>query len=267
MKRIQQITNTYIVTPSRDKEPSFEVTGAPENVERARQEIESYIAMRTGGSIDSDVDSDYQSLLSPMVDSVFSPTGHLALKTEPSVSKRFQFPLVGRPTGSPTDNTPGSAFEGNFDAFNGGIPWGVERTPHCRGSPLSNALSSAVYGPAECEMVPVPASAPATSEQVFDFSSMQESLALLKPQPPSPTESCGSNSSEGTAVTSPKQSPKLPPRSSSTCFSCREKEVVAALVPCGHNLFCYPCARHIAYYKGSCPVCCSQVTTMLRIYN
>ncbi len=48
IKRIQQTTHTYIVTPSRDKEPVFEVTGLPENVESARKEIEAHIAMRTG---------------------------------------------------------------------------------------------------------------------------------------------------------------------------------------------------------------------------
>lgn len=53
IKRIQQQTHTYIVTPSRDKEPVFEVTGLPENVEMARKEIESHIAMRTGGMVDS----------------------------------------------------------------------------------------------------------------------------------------------------------------------------------------------------------------------
>lgn len=53
IKRIQQETNTYIITPSRDKEPIFEVTGLPENVEKARKEIESHIAIRTGGIIDS----------------------------------------------------------------------------------------------------------------------------------------------------------------------------------------------------------------------
>jgi len=53
IKRIQQQTNTYIITPSRDKEPVFEVTGLPENVETARKEIEAHIAMRTGGLIDS----------------------------------------------------------------------------------------------------------------------------------------------------------------------------------------------------------------------
>lgn len=55
IKRIQQATNTYIITPSREKEPVFEVTGLPDNVEHARKEIESHIALRTGGLIDSTV--------------------------------------------------------------------------------------------------------------------------------------------------------------------------------------------------------------------
>lgn len=48
IKRIQQQTHTYIITPSRDKEPIFEVTGLPDNVETARNEIELHIASRTG---------------------------------------------------------------------------------------------------------------------------------------------------------------------------------------------------------------------------
>lgn len=48
IKRIQQKTSTYIVTPSRDKEPVFEVTGMGEAVQAAREEIESHIALRTG---------------------------------------------------------------------------------------------------------------------------------------------------------------------------------------------------------------------------
>ncbi|ELU03986.1 hypothetical protein CAPTEDRAFT_92417, partial [Capitella teleta] len=48
IKRIQQQAQTYIVTPSRDKEPIFEVTGLPDNVEKARREIENHIALRTG---------------------------------------------------------------------------------------------------------------------------------------------------------------------------------------------------------------------------
>ena len=53
IKRIQQQTNTYIITPSRDKDPVFEVTGLSDDVEIARKEIEAHIAIRTGGIIDS----------------------------------------------------------------------------------------------------------------------------------------------------------------------------------------------------------------------
>jgi len=48
IKRIQQQTHTYIITPSRDKEPIFEVTGLADNVEAARREIEAHIGSRTG---------------------------------------------------------------------------------------------------------------------------------------------------------------------------------------------------------------------------
>ncbi|KAF1769510.1 hypothetical protein GCK72_001327 [Caenorhabditis remanei] len=48
IKRIQQDTHTYIITPSREKEPVFEVTGLPHNVEAARKEIETHIFQRTG---------------------------------------------------------------------------------------------------------------------------------------------------------------------------------------------------------------------------
>lgn len=53
IKRIQQDSSTYIVTPSRDREPVFEVTGTCEGVEKARRDIESYIALRTGTAPDS----------------------------------------------------------------------------------------------------------------------------------------------------------------------------------------------------------------------
>lgn len=48
IKHIQHQTQTYIVTPSRDKEPIFEVTGLPDNVQSARKQIEAHIALRTG---------------------------------------------------------------------------------------------------------------------------------------------------------------------------------------------------------------------------
>ncbi|CAK8676975.1 RNA-binding protein MEX3B-like [Clavelina lepadiformis] len=59
IKRIQQQTHTYIVTPSREKEPVFEVTGLPENVEKAKEEIEAHIASRTG-SLQTNIDDDFK---------------------------------------------------------------------------------------------------------------------------------------------------------------------------------------------------------------
>lgn len=50
IKHIQQETQTYIVTPSRDKEPIFEVTGLADNVDMARRHIEIHIATRIGNS-------------------------------------------------------------------------------------------------------------------------------------------------------------------------------------------------------------------------
>lgn len=47
IKRIQQQTHTYIVTPSKEKEPLFEITGLPENVEIAKEEIDAHITART----------------------------------------------------------------------------------------------------------------------------------------------------------------------------------------------------------------------------
>lgn len=56
IKRIQSETDTYIMTPARDKEPIFEIRGAPEKVAEAENKLQIYIAMRTGGMFD---DSDH----------------------------------------------------------------------------------------------------------------------------------------------------------------------------------------------------------------
>jgi hypothetical protein len=50
IKRIQQNTNTYIVTPSRDSQPVFAIQGLPDNVAQAKIEIENYIQLRTNNN-------------------------------------------------------------------------------------------------------------------------------------------------------------------------------------------------------------------------
>lgn len=266
IKRIQQITNTHIVTPSRDKEPCFEVSGKPDEVERAKREIESYIAMRTGGCHnDSDNDSDYGSLMSPPLDSVFTPP-HGSISRKLSDSRLIQ---QFSPRSSASPPAPSTFF--GVEALDGysNVTWGEPSTR----SPLSSAVFGGSRGFSRSssfnsensyphDNLP-PLSAPIYPiTGVFDFTSIKDSL---KQDPPSPTYSCGSNSSEGTTPISPKPSPKLPFRRHLCCI-CKDKDVIAALVPCGHNLFCSSCAQ-LAVGSGCCPVCNSQVNSMLRIYT
>jgi RNA-binding protein MEX3 len=49
---------------------------------------------------------------------------------------------------------------------------------------------------------------------------------------------------------------------------CFESEVIAALVPCGHNLFCMECANRICQRnEPRCPVCQASVTQAIRIFS
>ena len=271
IKRIQQVTSTYIVTPSRDKEPCFEVTGTPDNVERAKREIESYIAMRTGNSItDSDGESPDFAFLTTTMEPVFSPP-HGQFVRKNSVPSKF-LPYSSRSSTTP----PSSGFvegEGFSDVCPSNWSGSSDLTSH------SSPLTSAVFGARGSSQStftrsdsagsdtmfsysgPPPMSAPVfSSSAVFDFSNVRDSLP--KQDPPSPTYSCGSNSSEGTSVNSPKLSQRR-----SACFMCHGGDVVAALVPCGHNLFCYTCANNLASTGSHCPVCTNQVSSVLRIYT
>lgn len=52
------------------------------------------------------------------------------------------------------------------------------------------------------------------------------------------------------------------------CFVCFESEVTAALVPCGHNLFCMECAGQICQSADpECPVCHTPTTQCIRIFS
>lgn len=95
IKRIQQTTNTYIVTPGRDKEPVFEIAGLPENVEAARIEIESHIAARTGQTSDieeNDLEKDYGSI-TDIVDTNQECSKWIKLNTSSTSSTKFSHHL------------------------------------------------------------------------------------------------------------------------------------------------------------------------------
>ena len=52
IRKVQQDTQTYILTPSREKEPVFDITGTEEHVLVARKQIEAHVALRTGQSLE-----------------------------------------------------------------------------------------------------------------------------------------------------------------------------------------------------------------------
>ncbi|XP_057695886.1 RNA-binding protein MEX3B [Corythoichthys intestinalis] len=336
IKRIQQQTHTYIVTPSRDKEPVFEVTGMPENVDRAREEIEAHIAVRTGGLIEVQDVNDFHA---NGTDVGFDLNGHPAKWSKPSVrttptSVRKPFSKYRNDSSSSlgsastdsyfgtnpcrmADNSPPSPAisyttnynNNNYNKNNINVntnaqffvyaneamspdcndltfdsPPVLEPTPaqlgifwsQCENQPVSfsPANSSGVRanqrnmnkdGGSQPRISSPPHNGTkeyllARSEDLLSFSGYVKTVVSLTNShlPCVPFDS--SSSSSSSSSTSRKGS-----RDCSVCF---ESEVIAALVPCGHNLFCMDCANRICERsEPKCPVCQSSVTQAIRIFS
>lgn len=102
------------------------------------------------------------------------------------------------------------------------------------------------------------------------------SVAILDAHSFPSYSSAFSSSSESTASSSspPESSLFYRPGLGSTvrgqeiCIHCMDNQVIAALVPCGHNLFCLDCANHICQGPDAvCPVCLSPVTQAIKLRN
>ncbi|KAG7235343.1 hypothetical protein INR49_002766, partial [Caranx melampygus] len=262
IKRIQQQTHTYIVTPSRDKEPVFEVTGMPENVDRAREEIEAHIAMRTGGLIELQDENDFHA---NGTDVGLDPQGHATLWSKPSgqmtptsVHKPFSnyrndsSSSLG--SSSPTSNS--AMFQTNTSTNANGIVMSQQRVNGCIPQPrLSPPLHSNSEGPIEHHLERRVRSDPGGGSLSFSgYSSIITSL----PGSHLPRIPCDSSASSSSSSSTSSGSSRKGSRDCSVCF---ESEVIAALVPCGHNLFCMACANRICERsEPKCPVCHTVVT-------
>jgi RNA-binding protein MEX3 len=345
IKRIQQQTNTYIVTPSRDKEPIFEVTGLPDNVESARKEIEAHIAMRTGGAVDGmddEFNGNMESLtnnLNAINSSLFKndmssnficpftrdSNNLLDLQTGDSA---FNFPLSSRSTkqndifnnffnfssgfgfydsdeglgDSPTYEAPNASASGSSwpdfgtstltdsaaslfgstsisDSSNGLSDISQ------RSNSISGALTDLIIGdhPPARRIRSDPLTVPEVGDilgnlgslslgnTISSFSPLGSSItsntapASLTSVFPAAANKCTSSSSSS-PVESLAPGKKLNKRD---CVVCFESTVVAALVPCGHNLFCLECANRICENEDTaeCPICRQRPTQAIRIYN
>ncbi|XP_027560972.1 RNA-binding protein MEX3D [Neopelma chrysocephalum] len=322
IKRIQQQTHTYIVTPSRDKEPVFEVTGMPENVDRAREEIEAHITMRTGSFIDVNADNDFHSngtdvcldlqggaggpwakaphpahpahrssaalrndslssLGSASTESYYSgrvaaasPTSPYSTFSEPpaplgSEECDFGFDFLALDLTTPT-TTIWSPFErsGNpLQAFSScsSINSSQRRnsgpaTP--RHSPTLPEGGAGLEHPCARRIPSDPAGALAWLPAQGSLSSFSNSTGY------SSSSSLPGSISAASGSPTDSSSSDGHRKSSRECMVCLESEVMAALVPCGHNLFCMECALRICgRAQPQCPACHAPATQAIHIFS
>ncbi|XP_008169538.3 RNA-binding protein MEX3D [Chrysemys picta bellii] len=326
IKRIQQQTHTYIVTPSRDKEPVFEVTGMPENVDRAREEIEAHITMRTGSFIDVSTDNDFHSngtdvcldllgstaslwakapnptrrpsaglrndslssLGSTSTESYYSGRIADASPTSPySTSNGFNFSESQAPPLSSED----SDFGFDFLALDLTTPTTIW-SPFERSNPLQAFSSCSSINGSQRRNSSISRTATPRHSPTLPESSVALDHPLarrIQSDPVStlswlPTQGSLSSFSNSTGYSSSSSLPGSisgtsgsPTDSSSSdghrkssreCMVCFESEVIAALVPCGHNLFCMECAIRICgKAEPECPACHTPATQAIHIFS
>lgn len=334
IKRIQQQTNTYIVTPSRDKEPVFEVTGLPENVEIARKEIEAHIAMRTGGIIDSGDENDFHTngveqaytgntgsgYVHSMYKSEINGGGFTPYQRDSNniLTPRSQEHVFNFPPTSTNGSAKLTDIYNSTTAYNGSFTNGYTLYDTDEGLGESPTFESALVPPPQSSLWPDFGN-PRTTATIFGNTSTSTSLSrrssslssagsgmapsltdpLLLDHPPArriqsdpltnglptftslangsasgtngvlingfPTSSSGGS---GSTASSPTDSLGSGKRVKRDCVVCFESEVVAALVPCGHNMFCMECANRICEKtEPTCPVCTQQASQAIRIYS
>ncbi|KAL2725716.1 RNA-binding protein MEX3D-like [Vespula maculifrons] len=235
IKRIQHQTHTYIVTPSRDKEPVFEVTGLPESVEAARREIEGHIALRTGTGLAE------EDLLGALCrGGLGSILGCLV----------------------PPGTTPCNDSNSNSNDSSGGF----SSSGSCSSSSSSSGAPGlhdlvAIWG-AGLERDEGLGESPSFESQAASASSIWSFPGVALPSRPSPPASASPASPTDSLLGGGSAGGRR------ECVVCGDKEVTAALVPCGHNLFCLDCGNRVCESSTPmCPVCSRPVLQALRIFS
>jgi RNA-binding protein MEX3 len=289
IKQIQTKTSTYIVTPSREREPVFEITGLPKNVEHAKNEITNYIAIRTGVPLDHDngagniltrtptgiwnpnkqdidelttydalgniydVGNDFASPggidLLPTNDENFDPAINVldrkldasALKSPAGLAVNTYNPFIWDNSSLLKSTSPNDPFAGR-EPF-ASRSYSMNQQHETRVSPMSTGSQHSSTD----------SSSSILAFNNFDFADTSGVCGLPKGCSDlwllSPAQNASANH----------QSLVSPAR----CHVCHVQQVCAALVPCGHNHFCYDCATQAI--GNQCPVCHQTVENALRI--
>lgn len=319
IKRIQQQTNTYIVTPSRDNEPVFEVTGLPENVESAKKEIEAHIAMRTGGQVDNEKGQQDDFATNGTDTGTFTVTGQeMGMFTpigpfNPMVGSGQKDIIPPHRSNSISNGTTESIFNANNTStkliFNQLFNNSVQENYYDMVSPdvipdnafdlQSHQLGSSNNLWQEVNRYPDPFNSALGPQRAHSFGSesqlensdeiphnhkpairlnsdpLRGSSRSAFPSMLGTLVTSGGSMSSGSSEGSLENSPSSDSSSNGSateaakkCTICEDKEIIAALVPCGHNLFCMDCANQVtAADQKKCPVCHEIVTQAIRIIS
>lgn len=280
IKRIQQQTCTYIVTPSRDRDPVFEITGSPSNAERAREEIEAHIAFRTGGLHDHNNENDClgpeggspvgSGGLESRLQQVWGLQGGQRKPLTSSFRQNFSDAMVGGGEGGGVIfskgnfNSPGEkpcSYFGSEGTQSWGDPdypkqvafYAQQRSKSFGGLPLPlTRLSPGLPDPCGGN----------------NGNSSGTSITILSGSPHAQARRAHSEPTSGAGFPGRLPVPDSPPAILRDCMTCFESKVTAALVPCGHNLFCMECAIRICELNHpECPVCHTLVSQAIRIFS
>ncbi|KAJ8335186.1 hypothetical protein SKAU_G00408250 [Synaphobranchus kaupii] len=260
IKRIQQQTCTYIVTPSRDRDPVFEITGSPGNAERAREEIESHIAFRTGGLHDLNNEND---CLGSEAGGERRDGGAAAAAGGRWGRRRREEEEGGAGIYGKSDYPSAGQKTCSYIGLDGAPCWGGDQqADYAKQAPAYYPQQrSKSFGGLPLPLAP--ALAPAWASPA------------ARPRPPHGHAQARRAHSEPIAASMgfpgrlarpvPGDSP---PAASRECMTCFESKVTAALVPCGHNLFCMECAIRVCQLgQPECPFCQAPVTQAIRIFS
>ena len=246
IKHIQQQTQTYIVTPSRDKEPVFEVTGMPDNVQSARRQIEAHIVLRTGSAAgsasgmgsDMNLSGSQDFLASPLLSSLYknglsSLLEHFELKDQEG-----QFGQAAQMTSSTGSSTCSS--NSSTSSKSASMMIRPELIDLWKTMGNENSL--------DCDE--------GISDSPINIWSLPNSSSLVGSRT-SPTASASPTDSLLTAGNQSKLK--------RDCYYCGEKEANSMLVPCGHQIFCIDCSERVCDAQEACPVCNQKPTQSMKI--
>lgn len=305
IKHIQQQTHTYIVTPSRDKEPVFEVTGMPDNVQSARRQIEAHIALRTGNTSTA-LGALNTGLLNDLSNSNSGLNSLLNGDDTPEILASLYKNGLGSLFGY-LDAANQQEIFNNVAACSNGIGQndiGVTNAmPSSAGSSTCSSNSSTSSTSSKSAILTLPELINIWKRNEITAAEIDEGIGDSPNIWSMPTPSIIGSSSSPAASVSPTDSllasfncknnelmsnginissfvalnatkgigssnynSKLQLTGQRECMLCGDKDVSAALVPCGHNMFCLECANRICSSGDSaCPICSETVIQAIRI--